>query len=343
MQRPAGVTVSATLLIFISFIGILSTIVLTQTFARRHVSWSSAEIIIAAIICLFAIGNLYIACCATGLFRAKNWARIGSILFGIFLGVLSISFLSIVICLWPAPRTRQSSPGIHTGLVILGICALVAAAIAIWLVVYLSSASVKHALVRGYAYGREGLTQGYAGVPLQSPSRLSEITVSRVLVKVYAILCVAWSLFALRLGASGRPYFDLGIGLRGHLAMAAFFFWVVVDCAIAAGLFRINILAYRAALVVQAWSAISLTLWSFPSYRARAHQALATVSSQTRRALSPHAMVYSDTFRIAFSVFYAGLLVVFAWALWSDFMDIRQSKQQVKLDSSSILESQPPL
>jgi hypothetical protein len=372
VQKRTGVTVSAVLLTFTSVIGILVTIVLVQLLARQHLSWNSAEMIIVGIICLSALGSLYVACCAAGLFRGWNRARLGSIVFGIFIAILSPCFLSIVVGLWTSPHSRQESPGLQTSLVCFGVCSLLLTAFGIWLAVYLNRASIKQAFIQCRAHAPDSFTSSPQSLVLQSlvlhspedsaystsvdeqanrfaktllkkslPS--GEITVARILVKVYAILCLAWSLFAIRLATSGKPYFDLGVGLHGHLASAAYVLWAVVDCTVAIGLLRAYIPAYRAALVIQAWAATSLLLWSFPTYRSRAHQALLTVPLQAQGTLQPQALILSHSVQFAFSLFYGASIGVFTWVLWSDLRSLRPSKQPAHVGSRPITEPEPPL
>ena len=342
MQKPAGVYLSAGLLALTSFIGILSTIVLAQLLARQHLSWDTAKVILVSIISFCALGSLYAAWCAAGLFLGKNWARLGSVVFGIFLAIASSCFLVVIVGLWMAPHPHQASDGLHIALVFLGVCGVLLAAFGVWLTVYLSGDSVKQAIVQRYAYVPDSVTYptppftlkllegepapGHGDTKILSESRSKEeVTVPRILVGIYLVLCIAWSMFALRLAASGKPYFDLGIGLRGHVAAAAYIVWVIADCAIAIGIFRKYLPAYRIALVLQGWCAASLLLWSFPAYRARAHRALASASTPAGSVASQHSMLLTHTLQLAFSVFYGACLVVFTWAIWRDLITIQQA------------------
>lgn len=244
MHRPAGVTVAGVLLMLIAAVDILTTIVIIQVVAKQHAAAhaeQSATVFTGTLVALSALATVYTWCVAAGLFRSRNWARIGGIVLGILMtsfGVL-VLLTAMILSFGPAthPQTASARFGWATGATI----SFLLAAVGIWLAIYLNSKVAKESFLT-FIYAPDtiacpaplfsletlsGTTKppffdapahGDARIPLQTVLTSGGPSLPRIFVLLFSILSIISSTFMLWHALSEKPVFYLGFLMQGQAA-----------------------------------------------------------------------------------------------------------------------------
>jgi hypothetical protein len=348
MQKPGGVTVAAILLTFLTLVGALSTVgaavaiaVMPHAGAASQPSTLIVETVLAA---LFGIPTIFAACVAVGLFRGRNWARIGGVVLGCLIALSAVFFLFCMMAMMLIPQTRMQFANARIGLILADMFYLALAAFGVWLAIYLNLQRVKQAFRPNIVYvpATEAYTSSAAhnsaaahiAVPSHSMSQASRgAGVPRIVVLTMAILILVGSLSLFGMAAAGMPVFYLGIKLQGHAAALTYIVFAVLNIGIAIGLLRRFVPAYYAALAMQVLGiASSLALLS-PSIRARTIEAGTAMADRITPQQPPQiqaqmqGMMHSvqNGAVLLNAILLPLVLAFFIWALWRDLANIRAS------------------
>jgi hypothetical protein len=341
MNKPVGVIVTGVLLIFLAFLGTTSTIIMFIGFALfRQVSAPARAIVIAetVLFVLMAIPTAFTWLVAIGLFRNKNWARIGAIVLGAFSALAGVfSGVSILLAL-QSRLFRAQFAHQHFALFVGEIFWLLIAIFGVWLIIYFNLESVRKSFrpVGGPAYPSvpaldaqiAQATYPQGSVPSLSPAG-SGLRVSRIVVLVFAGLNLVGSLFMLVMACLGMPLVFPGLILEGHKASLALVIFAAINLVIAIGLWRRFQPAYYFALAMQLLGIVySLSLLN-PSFRARAIassvEITARLSPQQPAQISAMMLSFQGGFIIVNGIVMSLLMAFIVWALLRDLADVRNA------------------
>ena len=365
MQKSGGITVAAVLLTILAVIGTLSTIgfsVVVATMPRSGATAQQAgQIIQGVLIAFFAVPAICTWFIAVGLFRGRNWARIGGVVLGCLIAVASLFFLLSTMAMMLLPQTRMQLGSVRFGLVLAGGFYLGLAAFGVWLAIYLNLQRVRQAFRPNTLYVPASVAYPpssaydptassvappaaatYVAVPSPATLQVSRgSSVPRIGVLTMAALSLVGSLSLLGMAMAGMPLFYLGATLHGNAARLALVVLAVLNIGIAIGLLRRFAAAYYASLALQVLGiASSLALLS-PSIRARAVGSSMAFAAhmgpqlpQQQAQMQPMMHAIQNGALLLNAVLLPFVFCFFIWALWRDLTSIRRPSAPSNEDES---------
>ncbi len=256
MNRPAGVTISAVVLIIGSVLALVVGLLgpfahlLSPTETSEPPSDKAAGIYVAVLFCACAIWGLLTA---VDLFRMRRWAR-NSIL---IIGALLILFCGLsLLLIYQGPRfipELEASPD----LVVRVVVAIFSFPIVIgaWWLIYFNRREVKAAFLQGY-------------VPASGPRRPLSIA-------VIAWHAIGFGVFTAPFVVSDWPAFVFGVVVTGWAARFIFLAFGAVEIAIGRGLLTLKVWSHKTAVWFCIFELVLNTGSAFlPDKTARVEQAL---------------------------------------------------------------------
>lgn len=331
MKKPAGVIVAAVLLVLLAFIGAVSTIMLGVIFPMTPhpgLNTHAAAVVEAILVACFAVPTLFTGCIAVGLFRGKNWARIGGTVLGVLLALGGAFFALSSAVFMQMPRFQAQVHTTRFAFILNIVFALLAAAFGLWMVIYLNLAPVRRAFRPDTQYVPATGTYPPPAFDLQSPQPAAAgLKVSRIVILVLAALSGLGSLVLLVMAAAGLPLLYPGLELQGHAAALAMIVFAAINLVVAIGLYRRFRPAYYAAIALQLLSALFGLLMLLPSYRERWIAASMAMSARISAPPPPQMATMMHNLQSGVLTFNALLVpciaAFFIWALLRDLKDTR--------------------
>ena len=95
MKKPTGVIIAAVLLVLLAIVGTLSTIAVAWVgviMPHPATNGPQPQIVAVILFAFFALPTIFTWCVGLGLFRGKNWARIGGVVLGCLIALSSAFF-----------------------------------------------------------------------------------------------------------------------------------------------------------------------------------------------------------------------------------------------------------
>jgi hypothetical protein len=350
VPKFAGVIVAAILLSLFALVG--TSIVILLIAAGGHtpaLATPSGQIIQGVLVSILAVPTLLAWAVVVGLFRGRNWARIGGIVLGVMLTFFGVStcLALIAMLLVPAMQARLSYG--QQALAGAGLVYFLIAVFGVWLIVYFNLRSVRQAFSGASVYMPDSVAypappfalqnlagaasqpsavapvHGYASVPLQQQQRPGTAATSfaRVLVLFFTVLICIGAMSDFVLAALRRPFVYLGLTLHPPTATIALVLFAAIRVAIALGLFRRFAPAYYAAIVLHLCNMTSsaMRLAHFPR-SSGGHVVAATTHIPSPQ--TPQSAALVQGMRISFTVFYALFGLLALWALLSEIAAMRR-------------------
>lgn len=360
MHRPVGVSVAAIFLGLFSIVSFFLTIIVMQVIARSH---PSTNAIAAAVVVPSVAATIYMGCITIGLFRGKNWARLGGIVLGIVVSLVAVWLLLTITASFGILQLRPHTATLHPALLIAGLSCVATAIFGIWLAIYLNTTQVRAGFQPSVVFAPDTIAypappfamdslvgasilpsvdapaHGYTRISLPAPAG-NATSLARILVLTFCVIGTLTCVYLLAHPFSGKPSFYLGILMQGRSANAFHIFVGITLIALNTGVFLRYIPAYYGLLITQISNIVSLSLMIFPAYRAKS---VVHTTAALTHAIDTHAVALAQAIRVAYIVFSVLFSILFVWALWRDLSNIRQSKQPAVLDSPPITESEPRL
>ncbi len=336
MKKPAGVIVSAVLLTFLAFTGTISTltmVALAVMLPHPAASVRQATVIEGILIALMAIPTVIAWCVAIGLFRGKNWARIGAVVLGVLIALSGVFFGALIQLAMQSPLMRAQFAPNHASFVIAEFFWLLLAVFGIWLIVYLNLEPVRQ-FFRLSAGGAQLPMTAPNAWPAQAPCSVPSqarggLKAARVVVLVFAGLNLFGSVTLLLMAVMGLPLVYPGLNLQGSAASLAMVVLAAINTAIAIGLWRRFPPAYYTALVLQLLGIVSSLAMLTPSFRARALASSVAITSRLSAPPTPQVANMVHGLQNVILIFNAVLMpvvfVLIIWALLRDLKDIRNA------------------
>jgi hypothetical protein len=358
MKKPTGVIIAAVLLVLLAIVGTLSTIAVAWVgviMPHPATNGPQPQIVAVILFAFFALPTIFTWCVGLGLFRGKNWARIGGVVLGCLIALSSAFFALTTVAMMMVPQFRSQFGNARFGLIIGVLFYLLLAAFGVWLAIYLSLRSVRQTFRSNLVYVPNTAAYSspasfdsaatslptpppapaYIAVPsLAMPETGKGIALPRIVVLVFVMLSLLGSLSLLGMAVAGMPLFYLGVNLQGHAAALALVILAAINIVIAIGLFRRFPPAYYAALAMQLLGIVSSLALLSPSFRARTIQAgmgLATritpVQPPQMQPAQMQSMMHSiqNGVLILNAILMPLVLAFFIWAILRDLASIRNN------------------
>jgi hypothetical protein len=338
MQRPIGVSLSAVFLGLAALLIFLLTIVLAQV-STQFGNRQSTHLIAAVLIIPFAAATIYTICILIGLLRSKNWARLGGIVLGIGLALFAALLLLLTTALFLVPQLQHKAT-LRPGVLIAELFYVLIGVFGIWLAIYLNTAPAKEHFIARNIYVPDTISypappfamnalagatrspsldvpaHGYTRISSQElPQSRHDTSLARIVVLILCVISVAGSIYMLTHAFSGKAYFYLGFVMHGKFAGI---FRVCAGSTIlilSLGVIRRYVPAYYGLLLVQLSNITSVFLMFVRDFR---RHSLATSANGTALA---------HNFRLASIAVSLLIGIVFAWALWCDLREMRESEK----------------
>jgi len=331
MRKPTGVVVAAVLLVLLALYGTATLLLVPVVLAimpSPAPNAHAATVIAGAVsVALIGLPTVLVWCVAIGLFRGRNWARIGGVVLG---ALIALGGLFLALCMtfaMQSPRLREQGTSPHQVFIFSIVFALGMTAFGLWLAVYLNTAPVKRAfrpVAPQAALGDIPTAAAFdpppylSAVPPDHPADRGS-SVARVVVLLFAAFSLLGALSMSFMAALRLPLIFPGVTLSGHAAALAMVVIAAINTVIAIGLYRRFQPAYYCAIATQGLAIVSALALLIPSYR---NHALAALSGRFAPPASPQMAAMQHTLQsvmlLAEGVLIPCLGVFFIWALLRD-------------------------
>lgn len=351
MQRPAGLRLAAILLtVFAVLWVVMSTPLITVavTYGYRQfknnnsisILYSAAQAIVAAFAILMGYAALALA-------RNKNSGRIAGAISGALIALAELPVVLIATALALAPNRFSLPVSVRIGIAIEALFSIAAVVVGISLIVYLNLQHVKvwftgttyylpatdQALSLSSGAGnREASSHSYIPLSMHMPREDTGPRVARIVVSVFAVLCLIASAVLLMYVKWKIPVTLLGIRLQGRAAAEFHIAFAIVDLAIAIGLLRRIPIAYGVTLLLEVAGTINRLLLLIPAYRLRA-SAFYVAHSNSWRHYSASTRLLKSAVNSTLFILSLSMSAFFLWALWRDLAAIRKSREASAMEA----------
>jgi hypothetical protein len=267
----------------------------------------------------------------------RHSGRVAGVIAGTLIALIAIPLTLISAAATLAPNLYFLPSPLRVGLVLEAAFFCVAAAFGCWLIVYLNLPGVKTWFDGTTYYIPSTVTQpsqpaiadshttiihGYTPISARASTTDKDPRIARMLVSLFAILCLVGATIMPMYAKWGIPITYLGIRLQGHAAADFHIVFACVNITIAIGLLRRIPLAYVVALILEALGAINRLLLLVPSYRLRA-SAFYAAHYDPWRHYSPWSQILRSTISGTLFILFSSMSAFFLWALWRDLASIR--------------------
>jgi hypothetical protein len=358
MKKPPGIIIAAVLLILLAVIGTIGTVGLVVVSAitpHPAINGRQMQVIEGVLAAFFALSAILKWCVGVGLFRGKNWARIGGVVLGALMALSYACFALGILAMMTMPQFRSQLANTHFALILCVLFYLLMTAFGLWLAIYLSLKSVRQAFHSDVAYVPPSVAYpsnaaldaatapafpasvAYSETSPTSAQFNAGLKLPRIVVLVLAALNLVGALSLLTMAAAGFPLVFPGISLQGHAAALAMVVIATINVVIAIGLFRRFPPAYYVALAMQALGVVSSLALLSPSFRARTIQASMVIAARMTPVQPPQmqsaqmqsaqmqSMMHSiQNGALLFNaIFVPFLLAFFIWAILRDLASVR--------------------
>jgi hypothetical protein len=349
MKKPPGIIIAAVLLILLAVIGSIGTVGLVVVIAitpHPAINGRQMQVIEGVLAAFFALSAILKWCVGVGLFRGKNWARIGGVVLGGLMALSYACFALGILAMMTMPQLRSQLVNTHFALILCVLFYLLMTAFGLWLAIYLSLKSIRQAFRSDAAYVPTSVAYpsnaaldaatapafpasvAYSGTSPTSAQFNPGLKLPRIVVLVLAALNLVGSLSLLTMAAAGFPLVFPGISLQGHAAALAMVVLAAINMTIAIALYRRFPSAYYAAIALQLIGIVSSLAMLTPSFRNRAMASYAAISARIAPP-PPQMAAMMHTMQNGVLIFNAILAPIicafFIWALLRDLASIRGS------------------